>query len=42
MSKSILNFEDVKVTNSTFHNSELPTDINEADIKKILISDNVS
>ena len=41
MSKVILRFDNIKVTKSACHSSKYPTDINEIDIKKILIFDKV-
>ena len=38
MSKPILNFNDIDVKKSTFHKFKYPTDINEVDSDKIVIS----
>ena len=42
MSKQISTFDDIEVKKSAFVKSKYPIDINEVDIKQILISDKVS
>lgn len=41
MRKGILNFKIIEATKSAYHNSKYPTDINQIDIKKILMCDKV-
>ena len=41
MRNGILNFKIIKATKSAYHNSKYPTDINQIDMKKILMCDKV-
>ena len=41
MRNGILNFKIIKATKSAYHNSKYPTDINQIDIKKILMCDKI-